>query len=557
MMKKTILIALLLLCIKNSSAQELFTFGKHPVWLETFQASFEKNNPDSIKSKSAFKQYLNLYINFVLKVKAAYDLKMDTLPNQVADFKAYEDQIKHLALIDPSLLDKLINEATSHSIEEIDLSHIFIAYKNPYDENDTRAATPAEKEIAERKLKELQLRLSIGESFEDLAVIYSSDTTAKTNKGKLGFIKAFTLPYPFEKVAYGLSKGEISNPVKSNAGIHLFKKHDSKKVDGASTFAQILISTPEGIGEAELKQRESLAQTIYTAALQGADFDSLVVTYSEDRSTNNRGGIIVGLETGDYDPLFDQQIRSMSNDGQILPPFKTSFGFHIIKRISKDTLALNLTQLKATIRELVLQDEERLKTARTLKEPSYEYHTQLMDFKDGNLLFEIMDKKIWSKASSDLPALKNFHATRKQNYQWKNSVTVVSVTTQNKDIANAIKSDLQKQTSVDNIRKLYSEVAFIDSSRQEAGAVLDIGSKNAKAGFISDIIENDAEGTFTFNMVIKVHQDPSIMSFEDARIQVINDYQQMLEDNWIKELKKKYPVVINQSVLNKALSALH
>lgn len=557
MMKKTILIALLLLCIKNSSAQELFTIGKHPVMLETFKASFEKNNPDSIKSKSAFKQYLNLYINFVLKVKAAYDLKMDTLPNQVADFKAYEDQIKHLALIDPALLDKLIDEATSHSIEEIDLSHIFIAYKNPYDENDTLAATPAEKEVAERKLKELQLRLSIGESFEDLAVIYSSDTTAKTNKGKLGYIKAFTLPYPFEKVAYSLSKGEISSPVKSNAGIHLFKKHDSKKVDGASTFAQILISTPEGIGEAELKQRESLAQTIYTAALQGADFDSLVATYSEDRSSNNRGGIIIGLETGDYDPLFDQQIRSMSKDGQIIPPFKTSYGFHIIKRISKDTLALNLTQLKATIRELVLQDEERLKTARTLKEPSYEYHTQLMDFKDGNLLFEIMDKKIWSKASSDLPALKNFHATRKQNYQWKNSVTVVSVTTQNKDIANAIKSDLQKQTPVDNIRKLYSEVAFIDSSRQEAGAVLGIGSKNAKAGFISDIIENDAEGTFTFNMVIKVHQDPSTMSFEDARIQVINDYQQMLEDNWIKELKKKYPVVINQSVLNKALSALH
>ena len=168
-----------------------------------------------------------------------------------------------------------------------------------------------------------------------------------------------------------------------------------------------------------------------------------------------------------------------------------------------------------------------------------------------------MDKKIWSKASSDLPALKTFHATRKQNYQWKNSVTVVSITTQNKDIATVIKSDLQKQTPVDNIRKLYSEVAFIDSTRQEASAVLGIGPKNAKAGFISDVLENESDGTFTFSMVLKVHQDPSIMDFDDARIQVINDYQQMLEDNWIKELKKKYPVVINQAVLNKALSALH
>ncbi len=557
MMKKTILIALLFICIKNSSAQVLFTIGKHPVYLETFKASFEKNNPDSINSKTAFQNYLNLYINFVLKVTAAYDLKMDTLPNQVADFKAYEEQIKHLALIDPSLLETLINEAVSHYVEEIDLSHIFIAYKNPYNENDTSGATTSEKEIAERKLDELQRRISIGENFEDLAVIYSSDPSATINKGKLGYIKGFTLPYTFEKMAYSLSNGEISSPVKSNAGLHLFKRHASKKLNGNLTFAQILITTPEGISEAELKQRELLAHTIYTAAIQGANFDSLVDLHSEDRSSNTRGGIIPGTETGDYDPFFDQQIRSTSKDGQILPPFKTSFGFHIVKRIKQDTSALNMIELKSIIREMVLQDEERLKTARTLKEPSYQYHTQLMDFKDGNLLFEIMDKKIWSKASSDLPALKTFHASRKQNYQWKNSVTVISVTTQNKDIANVIKSDLQIQTPVDNIRKLYSEVAFIDSSRQEASAVLGIGPKNAKAGFISEILENESDGTFTFSMVLKVHQDPSIMNFEEARVQVINDYQQMLEDNWIKELKKKYPVVINQSVLNKALSALH
>lgn len=582
MMKKTILLAIFFICFKNSTAQILFTYGKHPVTLEAFEASFQKNNPDSITSKTAFQDYLNLFINFKLKIKAAYDLKMDTLPNQRADRLAFEEQIKPIHLLDPITLDKLVEEAIDHSLTEIDLSHIFIAYKQATTAENLPIISPEEKDIADRKITEILKRLSIGESFEELAVAYSNDPEVKNNKGRLGFIKAFTLPYTFEQIAYGLKDGEISTPVKSEAGIHLFKKNATNKIEGKLAVAQILVTVPENAPEIEVQQREQLAQSIYQAAIQGANFDSLVALHSEDRSTNTSGGLIVNMETGDYDPEFDKQVRALKKDGQVSPLFKTAFGFHILKRMGQDTFKLNLSQLKSETRELVLQDErvdvakkvfieksigkygltaeEKDKEAyiiNRLQDFSPAYAAQINDFKDGNLLFEIMDKKIWSKASSDLLALKNFHATRKQNYQWKNSVTAVTVTTQNKDIALAIKSDVQKHSSLDNIRKLYSEVAFIDSARQEASAILGIGSKNAKAGFISDIIENESDGTFTFSMVLKVHQDPSIMNFEDARVQVINDYQQMLEDDWIKALKKKYPVVVNQAVLKKALSALH
>ena len=111
MMKKTMLIALLLFCIKNSSAQVLFTYGKHPVTLEAFKTSFQKNNPDSINSKTAFQDYLNLFINFKLKVKAAYDLKMDTLSNQIADRLAFEEQIKPLHLLDTETLVSILTFA--------------------------------------------------------------------------------------------------------------------------------------------------------------------------------------------------------------------------------------------------------------------------------------------------------------------------------------------------------------------------------------------------------------------------------------------------------------
>jgi peptidyl-prolyl cis-trans isomerase SurA len=581
MMKKTILVTLVCLYIQNTTAQVLFTYGKYPVALEAFKASFEKSNPDSILSKSAFQNYLNLFINFKLKVKAAYDLRMDTLPNQIADQLAFEEQVKPIYLLDSATLNMLVNEAVEHRLQEVDLSHIFIAYKQPFNENGDNIITTEEKELAKRKLKEVQQRLKLGESFEEIALAFSNDPEAKYNRGHLGFIKAFTLPYAFEQTAYGLKDGEVSLPVESEAGIHLFKREGSRNIEGNLSVAQILIAIPENAQEIEIKERELLANTIYQEAIKGASFDSLVAIFSEDRSTNTRDGIIVGMETGDYDPVFERQIRGLKKDGQISPVFKTAFGFHILKRISQDTLKINQAELNAETKELVLQDErvsvakkvfieksigkhgltagEKDKEAyisKRLIDFSPAYAAQINDFKDGNLLFEIMDKKIWSKASNDVAALKSFHASRKEKYQWKNSVIAFSITTQNKDIAAAIKSDLDNHKSIESIRKIYSEVAYIDSARQEATALLGVGHANAKAGYISEIFTNDAEGMFSFTYVLKVNNDPSVMEFEEARIQVINDYQQMLEDIWINELKKKYPVSINKSILNKALSAL-
>jgi peptidyl-prolyl cis-trans isomerase SurA len=582
MMKKTILLTLFCFYLQYSSAQVLFTYGKHPVTLQEYTASFEKNNPDSIHSKSAFKTYLNLYVNYRLKVKAAYDLKMDTLSNQIADRQAFEEQIKSIHLLDAPTLDKLVEEAVQHRQEEIELSHIFIAFKQPYTETEPTNISKEEKEIAERKITEIQQRLKNGEPFDELAALYSNDPEAKNNKGNLGFIKAFTLPYHFEQVAYSLHNGEISKPVISDAGLHLFKRISNKKIDGSLSIAQILITIPEDANATTINERELLANNIYKEALKGASFDSLVALYSEDRSSNNNNGILVGMETGDFDPVFEQQIKALQQDGQLSPVFRTAFGFHILKRIGQDTPKTNLTQITDETKELVLQDDriemakqafieksigkyglkadEKNKEeyiANRLADFSPAFAAQINEFKDGNLLFEIMDKKIWSKASNDLTALKTFHASRRQQYQWKQSVMAFTITTQNKDIATVIQADIRNNKSIETIRKLYSEVAFIDSTRQEANSLLGVGSNNAKAGFITEIFTNDADGTFSFTYLSKVYQDPSIMTFEEARVQVINDYQQMLEEKWINELKKKYPISINQTVFNKALSVLH
>ena len=574
---------MLLLAAHQGNGQVLFTFGKHPVTIAAFKQSFEKNNPDSTKSQSAFQDYLNLYINFKLKVKAAYDLKMDTLPNQIADRLAFEEQIKPIHMMDPATLDDLINEAIEHSKEAIELSHIFISFKQPYTVSNDESAiiSSEEKELAYRKLKELKQRLAIGEAFENVALELSNDTEVEQNKGNLGFIKAFTLPYRFEKIAYALKDGEVSEAIESNEGLHVFKKLRSKKVEGKTTVSQILITVPENASANEVTARGLFADTIYQKAMSGVNFDSLVNMYSEDRSSNTRGGIVANSDASDYDPNFEDHINALKQDGEISPVFKTAFGFHILKRIKKDSLNANADQWKSDIKELTLQDtrteiakeafilksigkyglskdekNKELFIAKRLQDFSPDFKSQLSEFKDGNLLFDIMDKKIWSKVSSDLAAIKSFHAERKQNYEWKNSVTAFTITTQSREYASVIKEALQQNTSIENIRKQYSEISFIDSARQEAGSLLGVGIANAKQGFISEIYTNESDGTVSFVYIQKVHPDPTTMSFEEARISVINDYQTKLEEAWIMELKKKYPVTINQVELKKALSTL-
>ena len=574
---------MLLLAAHQGNGQVLFTFGKHPVTVAAFKQSFEKNNPDSTKSQSAFQDYLNLYINFKLKVKAAYDLKMDTLPNQITDRLAFEEQIKPIHMMDPATLDDLINEAIEHSKEAIELSHIFISFKQPYTVSNDESAiiSSEEKELAYRKLKELKQRLAIGEAFENVALELSNDSEVEQNKGNLGFIKAFTLPYRFEKIAYALKDGEVSEAIESNEGLHVFKKLRSKKVEGKTTVSQILITVPENANANEVTARGLFADTIFQKAMSGVNFDSLVNMYSEDRSSNTMGGIVANSDASDYDPNFEDHINALKQDGEISPVFKTAFGFHILKRIKKDSLNTNADQWKSNIKELTLQDtrteiakeafilksigkyglskdekNKELFIAKRLQDFSPDFKNQISEFKDGNLLFDIMDKKIWSKVSSDLAAIKSFHAERKQNYEWKNSVTAFTITTQSREYASVIKEALQQNTSIENIRKQYSEISFIDSARQEAGSLLGVGIANAKQGFISEIYTNESDGTVSFVYIQKVHPDPTTMSFEEARISVINDYQTKLEEAWIMELKKKYPVTINQVELKKALSTL-
>lgn len=563
-------------------AQVLFTYGGKPVSQQEFMASFIKNNTDTSNRLTALENYRDLYIRFRLKVQAAHDLKMDTLPNQKADLKGFEDQIRPLYMLDQQTLDALIASAHERSLKEVSVKHLFIAFNKLRLSNADTNYIQAEKELARKKATDIRATLLKGEDFEKLIIANSDDPEAARTKGYLGYVTAFSLPYAFESAIYALKDGAVSNPIETANGIHFFQRINTRDAHGKTTIAQVLIARPEDATEEEMRQRKLLADSIHALATAGVSFDSLAIQYSNDMSSARNGGIIEEIQVGKYDPLFEEQVMQLKKDGEIAGVFSTDLGFHIIKRISNQPIEKSLSNASPVLKELILQDERKSiaaeafinksigkhgLTANTANKESYiakrleqfnpAYATQIKDFKDGNLLFEIMDKKVWGKASTDLEGLKKFHAGRASQYQWKQSVYAFAITAQNKQTALTIREAFEKDRSIEMIKKMYSEISFVDSGRYEAGDLLGIGPENARAGYITPVYTNSSDESASFIIVANVFKDPSINTFEEARGSAINDYQQYLEDLWIASLKKKYPVVLNNQTWKTLVAGMH
>jgi peptidyl-prolyl cis-trans isomerase SurA len=163
-----------------------------------------------------------------------------------------------------------------------------------------------------------------------------------------------------------------------------------------------------------------------------------------------------------------------------------------------------------------------------------------------------MEKEVWGKAAADSVGLMKFYESHKNQYKWGPSATAVFFTTTDPRTA----EEARKQLSVEGLSNWHNLVdnsggrILADSGRFDLTQIPITKGATANAGMMTPNLINDQDSTVTFTYIQKVYNDPAPRNFEDARGLVVNDYQALLEDKWIAELKKKYPVVVNQQVVN-------
>ena len=311
--------------IPTSSNDFLFKVGETPISPEEFLYVYNKNNlnKDSTFNRRDAEEYLELFINFKLKVKEARSLGMDQEESFKTELEGYRKQLAKPYLTESKVTDQLVKEAYERLQYEISASHILLRL-NP-------SAEPEDTLKVYKKILEAKERILQGSPFEAVAGEISEDPSAKTNGGKLGYFSAFQMVYPFETAAYQTPVGSISKPVRTRFGYHILKVHDKRPSRGKVKVSHIMIRSNEGMSQEVKENNKRKIDGIYDRLMDGEEWNSLCNQFSQDLSSGKKGGQLPWIGTGSVDPVFENAAFGLKNPGDISWPTLSPYGWHIIK----------------------------------------------------------------------------------------------------------------------------------------------------------------------------------------------------------------------------------
>jgi peptidyl-prolyl cis-trans isomerase SurA len=624
------------------STTAIFAYGQDSVIADDFRYVFLKNNRDSIEGLSAtalreaLTDYLDLYINFKLKVKAAYDANMDEEQAFVQEFAQYRNQLAKPYMVENRFKEQMITEAYQRMSEEINASHILVAV--PEGTRDTLKYY--------QKADSLRQLAEQGASFSMLAEEFSDDPSAPQNGGNLGYFSSMQMVYPFENAAYSTPEGAISPPVRTRFGYHVIKVHDRRATQGNVKVAHIMIRHPEGQPGDKSSEAYMKAQQIYQELQQGGDWKSLTERFSDDLSTRSSGGELPYFGTGGMLKEFEDAAFSLKNTGDVSQPVSTRYGWHLIKLLDRKGLAPMdemrslierkvqrvlqgeemqdemLSMLKneneyrqqnmnvrntilymsagpevakpapqtilfsvrdtsftfSTLEEYLRKQEVQLPLSKAVAEETYQsfeeekmisyeeahlaekypdFRLLLQEYKEGILLFNIMEKKIWQPSNDDVTGLNAYYRQHQDEYQWKKRVEATIIDARNEAILQSVLAKLD-EGKLSSEKSTALEQEFNEDSPLNLQIYADVYEESAERSKAESVIDRVEwkEGSYSisengraYQLIIHEVMPPRGKSLEEVKGMVIADYQKELEEAWVEQLRGIYPVQVDDNVV--------
>lgn len=585
-MKKTFLsIVLLGACIisfaQKTEDQVLMTINGKPIMLSEFLYIYEKNNQESSLEKKTTEEYLDLFINFKLKVTEAIAQGVDTTEAFKKELAGYRAQATSKYLQDNVAIDSLVELSYNRMAKIRKASHIAVQCALDADSATVAAAEARINLIRERvtvgvPTKKGRKTIRIVEDFNEAAVLYSEEPSAKQTRGELGWIQPFRYVYSFEDAVYTTPVGEITKVFRSPYGFHIAKVEDVRDFEEVHA-AHIMKMTPAGDIQ-KLANAQQAMDSIYQLAIQDSvDFAALAQANSEDRGSAVRGGDLGWFGRGAMVQPFEDITFGMEI-GEISKPFQTRFGIHISKLYGKrgiqplDSMRTQiLRQVQRDQRMEIahksfitktraeyglpaeLSDEEVMAYANENLEFKYaEFRHLVNEYHDGILLFDVSLREVWDKANQDTKGLAAYFKANKKKYQWDEPRFKGHVIYAKNEKVAKIAKQIVKTADPDSVMSYLNQRVNVDSVmyvRVERG-IWTVGKSAAidAYGFKQKNVEYTPSEDFPVVIVLgKVIKAPEV--YTDERGKVTTDYQDYLEKQWIATLREKYPVVINEEVL--------
>jgi peptidyl-prolyl cis-trans isomerase SurA len=556
----------------NRASKTLVEIGDEKVTLGEFEKQFLKTvtSIDSARNTSldARKQFLNLYINFRLKVKDARERGLLNSPDMQKEIAEYTKNFAPTYLIDKEVVEPEIEKLYERKKDEVRASHILITLPEKASVQDSIMAYEKADTII-RKLKD-------GEDFGQLAYDYSQDRTAKQNRGDLYYFTAGMTVQPFEDAVYNLKVGEFTTkPVRSQFGLHIIKLTDRKPRFDAIRASHILIQDKrDSLGNIiDSLQTYEKALDVYNRAKNGEDWVSLVTQFSEDPGTKQNGGDLGFFDRRRMTQPFDSAVFGLKV-GQIAGPVRSQFGWHIIKKTGekpyppfeeqKENLKneyKRTKQFKDDYQKYV--DELKKEYDFKIADDGYNYLRSRFDstklFSDINFdsIFAQTDKNklvaSFDGGQIKISDIQNFlNVNRDYQRNTLNAETVRAI------INSAAEQSVLNKKADDE--KVYKDDEYKSSMRDYENGLLVFRVDQDELWTKVKINDADMQSYYDANKTKFATKDSTgqdvFKKFDDVKPEISNELQQSkfkeIENNYIESLKKKYPVTIHEDVLQEA-----
>jgi peptidyl-prolyl cis-trans isomerase SurA len=341
----------------SQSDETLITIGNTKVSKGEFERIYKKNNNNLYNEteKKTPQEYLDLFVDFKLKVIEAEQLKMDTSSVFINELAGYREELAAPYLTDVKYNEQMVRDLYERTTKEVNASHLLLMV--PKD------ASPEQADAVLKKIEEIRKEIIGGKDFNEAAAEYSEDPSAKTNKGSLGYFTAFQMVVPFENAAFTTPIGEVSQPVRTSFGYHLLKVNDIRENQGEILVAHIMKMFPQEITPEIKSELKSQIDSIYIELQNGADFAELAKTKSDDKRSAVQGGEMAWFSAGRMVPEFADAAFALKNIGDYTKPIETAYGYHIIKKLDTKSVP-TFDESKAMLETRIKQDPERSITSK-------------------------------------------------------------------------------------------------------------------------------------------------------------------------------------------------
>lgn len=502
----------------NSASDSVaMTVAGKAISIDEFLFTAKKNGETDLSNKKSLESFVELFKIYKLKVADAEAEGLDKTESFKEELDKYKAQLTSDYLSDRPAEEKVLSDEYTRLNEVLDLTHILFFLPQETVSKDTVA-------VYQQALAAYQ-RIQKGEDIMAVGAELAKKDSAHVGYEQVRSFFPMRTVKAFEDYVYQMPEGAVSMPIRTKFGFHIVKLNRRIPNPGRRQVSHILIPFVQDSITRTEEETYKQAEEVYQLAVSGKDFAELAKQYSSDKGSAQKGGRLPVFGLGEMVAEFEQAAFAIKNPGDISKPVKTRFGYHIIK-LEKNLGVQPFEEIKKSWYRQMSQGEWNFALHKSFddrmkKEYKFVFHPE---------------------AYAELQAICNdYFPTNPKFFEQA--------------------KDLDKELMrIDTISFAQNEfAAYIQqypfSVKTYAGdfmqEVLDL--------CIHDILTNMERKNLTnkypeFRLLLNEYRDGTLL-FAISNQKIWNkpaEEQAKLEEDWIKELKEKYPVEINWKALKKA-----